>query len=504
MATIYSILENTCHKFPDKTALIYQNNNRTYEEVLRKTSYIKTFFQSKCSTGDVVSLYMENSDTWILSYFGILGSGCVCNPIGLRTSDENIVHQLKFSDSKYIVCSTKLVDKLKKFSLPKNIKIITVDEILQGNNTVSSSPPAEVDENSYATLLYTSGTSSIPKAVRLKNKTVLTATHNIVKYLKLKSSDIYYQILPLSHSFGLGNVHSTFLVGGTVIISDNTINYKKIIAEMIHYKVTFLAAVPLTLRLIIENYIDEFLKLDDCLRVICTNTGPMPTKITHEIITKTKNIQFFTYYGLTEASRTTFMHYNMHSNKLHSVGKPVEGSIINIIDDKGDIIKKANITGEIYIKGDHVVTEYWKNEETTKSVFKEGWMHTGDIGYCDEEGFLYVIGRDDDIVNISGEKISLQKIDNVITELSFIKDAACLDKPDATREFVIDAYVVLDSEILTKNSKDEVRALIKLHCKKFLDTYATPQNIIFVDELPRTDSGKIKRSILRKLYSEKS
>jgi len=496
MENIYSIIERARERYPDKVALIYKDKKYTYKDIEESISKIRTFFINNCKSGEIVSLYMENSDAWLLSYFGILGSGCVCNPVGLRTSSENLLYQLRFARPRYLLISDKFVNKFRDLTANKYTKVITLADVLKYKREAKRQP-GKFYSNSYATLMYTSGTSGLQKAIRLKHKIIFNATLNIVEYLKIRHTDIYYQILPLSHSFGLGNVHAIFFMGGTVIIADNTINYKKILKDIVRYKATFFAAVPLTLRLIVENYFKEFKAIDKYLRVMCTNTGPMPPDITRKIISDTNNIQFFTYYGLTEASRSSFIWFNLYPDKLASVGRPPAGVKIKLAASAGGVIHEPNKIGEICISGKHVIDGYWKNKEASRKAFRNGWMHTSDMGYYDQDGFLYVVGRDDDIVNIGGEKVSLQEIDNIINKLNFVKDALCLEVPDKRREFSITAYVVLDRKKIRNTSFNSVETEITNHCKNNLDNYKVPQEIIFCESIPKTDSGKIKRAKFR-------
>ncbi|MBT4540744.1 acyl--CoA ligase [Candidatus Woesearchaeota archaeon] len=515
MSTMFSIVENSSRKYPNKTALVYKENKYTYSELMKKIDVVRSFFINNTSNQDKVFLLMENSDSWVISYFGIMGAGCICAPLGVRTSDSNILFQLKFAQPKYIVISSKFKDKCERLELDKIAKVIVYDEIIDNHDKIDNSNEnirnnessvhkreVELTEDSYNSLIYTSGTKGIQKAILLKHKIVYNSTKNIIDYLKIRHDDIYYQILPLSHSFGLGNVHTTLYMGGTVIIADNTINLKKIINEMVENKVTFFAAVPLTLKLMVENFFEDFKRLDEHLRTICTNTGPMPTDITHRIITETKNIQFYTYYGLTEASRSSFMYFNLYPDKLKSVGKPTPNVNIKLLNHNGEIITKANEVGEICIIGNHTVKGYWNNEEATNKSFKQGWLHTGDMGYFDNEGFLFVTGRDDDIVNMGGEKVSLQEIDNVISKCALVKDVMCLEQKDYEREFVINAHVVLDDDKLNNNqeeklSEEEIKRIILEHCKQSLDNFKIPNKILYCETLPRTDSGKTKRAFFR-------
>lgn len=497
MGTMYSIVEKSCARFPERTALVYKDRSYTYSELWKEIQKIKSFFSENCNHQDIVSLYMENSDMWLFSYFGIMGAGCICNPIGLRTSDENVHYQLKFAQPKYLVISAKFKAKCERLELDKYVKVITFSDIV--DKIPKKASEVKLADDDYVSLMYTSGTKGLQKAIRLRHGTVFNATKNIIEYLKVRSDEISYQILPLTHSFGLGNVHTTWYMGGKVVVADNTINYKKILREMVEHKVSFFAAVPITIKLIVENYFEEFKQADKYLRILCTNTGPMATEITHKIITECENVQFFTYYGLTEASRSSFMHYNLFSDKLESVGKPTPNVQIKLIDLDGKTVNENGKLGEIFLTGNHVVEEYWKNKEATDKAFKEGWLATGDIGYFDEEGLLFVIGRDDDIVNISGEKVSLQTVDNVIIKLNSVEDVMCLEAPNPTQEFEIHAHVVLNKEANDSTDQDnkKIKDDIIAHCKKHLDNFQVPKEIIFCDEIPRTDSGKARRGYFR-------
>ncbi len=494
MPTVYSILEKSAKEFPEKAALAYNGKSYSYAELNQAVEKVKGFFLDNTEKQDIVALYMENCDAWVISYFGILGAGCICNPLGLRASDKNLQCQMEFAKPKFVLASSKFVDKCKRLGLDKEAKLISFEEVLAHEGKGKREPG--LDEECFNSLMYTSGTKGMQKAIRLRHRTVYNATCNIVEYLKPKADTVYYQILPLTHSFGLGNVHVTFMVGGKVVIAGNTINYRKILNEIVEHKANFFAAVPLTISMIVENFLDEFKKADEWLRILCTNTGPMPIHITKKLLGETKNVQFYTYYGLTEASRSSFMHFNAEPGKLGSVGKPSPNARIKLVDEKGQEIEGLDAIGQVAISGNHVVEEYWRNGEATKKAFREGWLFTGDMAYFDKEGFLYIIGRDDDIVNIAGEKVSLQEIDNAIEQLPFVGDCACLEEKDERTEYRIKAFVVLNKE--KAQDEEEARKKIVEHCRECLDNFKVPESIVFVEEIPKTDSGKTRRGVFRR------
>ncbi len=495
MFTLYGILSQSARKYPHKKALVFKNKSYTYAQLSTRVDVAAKFFSDHAQPGERIALLLDNCDDWLIIYFGILKAGCVCQPIGLRTSDERIKYQLSFAETKYLITSPKFMQKCESIGLPEILRIFSVSEVLKRKRVPHTE--TTIDPESKCTLMYTSGTTAHPKAILLSHKTVYQATKNIVEYLKLRTDDIFYLILPLTHSFGLGNVHSTFFVGGTVVISSQVLNYKIVLKELVKYKTTFLAAVPTTIKLMIDNYFKLFLAADKYLRLLCTNTGPMPTATTTKIISKTKNIAFFTYYGLTEASRSTFIHFNLYPDKLTSVGKPTPNVEIKLLNERSRWIMTPEVTGEVCIKGGHVIDGYWKNPKANRKNFIKGFIRTGDIGYFDQDGFLFVVGRTDDMVNAGGEKFSLQEVDNVIAQLPFVQDVICISVPDTVLEYVTHAYVVINKEYKPSLSPKEIRHRILLECKKQLDTFKVPRKVFFSDTVFKTDSGKTQRRLFR-------
>ena len=497
MKTIYSILEKTSKLFPDKFALQFKDRRYTYQQIKEKSDLVKSCLIENTDLQDSICLMMENSDNWLFTYFGILGAGCICNPLDLKASEENIFKQVDFLKPKLVIVSQRFYHKALRIGLDKISNILIIEDILKVTSLKEGSLEKQDQERDltdakYSTVMFTSGTTGSQKAIRVENEVVYQATNNIVEYLKIRYCDIYYAILPFSHSFGLGNVHVTFKQGGTVIIADNTINLKKVLQEISNYRASFFCATPYTLKLITNNFLTDFIKAGDSLRIICTNTGPMDPEVTKTIITNLKKTLFFTYYGLTEASRSTFHCFNLYPEKLGSVGKPAPNVKINILDDQDAPVNQGEV-GEILIKGNHVVSGYYGDEELNKKIFTDGWMRTGDMGKLDVDGFLYVLGRFDDLITLAGERVSLSEIDKVIQQLNFVADVGCIDIGTDPDKKIL-AQVVLGEEVPAQiDPETEILA----HCRKSLEIFKVPKKIRIVDSVPRTDSGKLKRKELR-------
>lgn len=497
-STVFSFLEMSAASFPNKAALVFRGKKITYKKFLIASQKVAAFFISHRKNAGSIGLFMENSPDWLITYFGIVASGTTCVPLSLHSSDENLISQILLADIRFVIVAKKFIFRwknlLKQFKNPP--ALITPDKILVPAGKITKLKLRPVK---FPIVLFTSGATSFQKAIRLSQNAVSAATRNIIDYLKPDYDDIYYAQLPFYHSFGLGNVHITLATGGTVIISDAGINLKKVLQDIAKYRVTFWAATPYTLEIAVRHFFKDLTQAGEYLRKICTNTGPMLPAITKTIIEKLPKVQFFTYYGLTEASRSSFLHYNLYPDKLGSVGKPAPNVSICIVGRKNKSLPPRQI-GEIYIKGPHVVDKYWKNPLLTREHFHDGWFHTGDMGYFDEDDFLYIAGRKDDMVDIGGEKFSLGEVDKVLLSCKNIRDAASFLVSSSRMNFIA-GCIVPASGFTSAHAKDILKKEVLEACKKRLDRHQIPTKIIFTDSIPRTDNGKIKRNFFKKTYA---
>ena len=305
--------------------------------------------------------------------------------------------------------------------------------------------------------------------------------------MEYKKTDREILPLSLSHSFGLGCLHTGLYVGSTIILHKNSTNIENILNSISEYHATTLAAVPATLSKMVENYYGNT-KLDcENLRLIITNTTTISENIIKKIMRVLKIGKIATYYGLTEASRSTFMVFDEKLGKYDSVGLPASNIEIKI--ESSDDLEK---NGEICIKGPNVIESYWENEEMDRNI-ENGWLKTSDIGHLDEEGYLYLNGRIDDMINVGGEKVIPSEIEMVVNELEGIKEAVAVGIPHNTFGQVVKLFAKKNNE-----SKIQESEIIR-YCVKKLERYKVPVSIQFVDEFPRTEYGKIKRYKLKDL-----
>jgi acyl-CoA synthetase (AMP-forming)/AMP-acid ligase II len=213
----------------------------------------------------------------------------------------------------------------------------------------------------------------------------------------------------------------------------------------------------------------------------------MPNELTNDILEILDDKKLYTYYGLTEASRSTFHLFKKNDKRINSVGKPLSEVQIKIFQDNHECVPLE--CGEIYIKGPHVSPGYLSNSSNTNNSHND-WLHTGDIGYFDNDGYLFLVGRKDDMINIGGEKVFPKEIEDIIGSMKEIDEVAVKGIPDKSLGQIVQAYVVPEQKISIKDQD------IVTFCKGKLENYKIPRIFTYLSKLPKNEQGKILRSKL--------
>jgi len=473
---IINFLENCVEKYPTKTALVDEERDLTFQQLYQEVQN----FSSRIAflNKNVISLIAENSLSFIIGYLGIINSGKIAHLIPPEISEFNLLNQIRSADSEAIICSNTAKKKILNYTSIK-IPLFEFSEI----KSQSASYGNNFKVNDLAYLIYTSGTTSEPKGVAISHAMTEFTTKNIVKELGYSNSDVDVLPLPMYHSFGLGCFHTSLCVGSTLVLLKNANNLEYVLESLKKHNATTLAAIPATLtkflkfdKNILENYFTN-------IRLVVTNSTLIPKNTVQNFKQILKKGRLATYYGLTEASRSTFMIFDKNNRREESVGRAAPGVEIKIVNEN-------NNDGEILIKGNNVIKKYWNNVKNDKNIV-DGWLQTGDIGYFDKEGYLFLKGRNDDIINVGGEKITPYEIEEVVKQIPGVEDVAVFGI-----EHEIFGQVVKLNVVKSKNS-DLDKSKILTHCMKNLEKFKIPSKIDFVESLPKTDYGKVKRFMLK-------
>ena len=476
MTTIIDYLEKYKQNSPEKIFIQIDSQNWTYENVYNEVIKISLIL-NKFPTKSIISIMFDNSIEFIISYLGIIKAGKIVHIISPSISEKNFLKQIESCNPKIILTLKKFIDQFK--NIQNQINLVDFYEFkkndaIKGKNEISD----------ISSLIYTSGTTSSPKGVPIKHENTIFTTKNIVNILKYNNSDIDVIPLSLSHSFGLGCLHTALFVGSTVILHKNTMNILEIIDSIKKNDATTFAAVPATLTSLVNNFPEKFVEKCIGLRLIITNSTKVPEDTINKILNLLPNTKFATYYGLTEASRSTFMIFNENKNKKESVGKLAPGVELKIKKEKDELKQ-----GEILVRGKNVIDNYWNSELTEK--FTNNWLETGDIGYLDKDGFLYLTGRKDYVINVGGEKVNPEEIEEIVKILDPIEEVVAIGIKHEIFGKVI--------KLLVKKyeGKEIDTSSIITHCKQNLERFKVPIKVEFVSNFPKNEHGKIIRFMLQ-------
>ena len=338
MTTIIDYLEKHKQNSPEKIFIQINSQNWTYENVYDEVIKISLIL-NKFPTKSIISIMFDNSIEFIISYLGIIKAGKIVHIISPSISEKNFLKQIESCNPKIILTLKKFIDQFK--NIQNQINLVDFYEFKKNDATKGENEISDI-----SSLIYTSGTTSSPKGVPIKHENTIFTTKNIVNILKYNNSDIDVIPLSLSHSFGLGCLHTALFVGSTVILHKNTMNILEIIDSIKKNDATTFAAVPATLTSLVNNFPEKFVEKCIGLRLIITNSTKVPEDTINKILNLLPNTKFATYYGLTEASRSTFMIFNENKNKKESVGKLAPGVELKIKKEKDELKQ-----GEILVRG---------------------------------------------------------------------------------------------------------------------------------------------------------
>lgn len=491
MRTLLDSFCSVAKKYPEKVAIKSKGENLSYKNLYADILSVSNWLSNQgLNHGDRVGIHIPNSIDYVTLYYACWVVNLV--PVALNTfaSKNEIKYWVNNSGCKLLFSS-----KLKELGTNDSVKLISLDlnrlalDSYKDNKgpLTTSKRVANIDD--VATIIYTSGTTGNPKGITLTHKNLATNIHAIIKSLSIVSNDVFLCVLPFFYSFGNSILHTHLVSGSTLVLLNNVTYPSEILNSIEDHHCTGFAGVPsLYISLLKKTNFDKY-NLSS-LRYMTQAGGPLSKEFISEMRELLPLIDFVVMYGQTEASaRISYLPPKYLDSKIGSVGIGVEGVNLTIINADGYECKPME-HGEICVSGNNIMAGYWNNSEATSQVLKEGKLHTGDMGYKDSDGFLYIVGRQTEILKISEHRVSPYEIEEVILRLNEVEECAVIGCDHHQMGQVAKAFIILNQH--------ELSALkIKKFCKQSLASYKIPKDIEFVTSLPKTSSGKIKRSMLQ-------
>jgi long-chain acyl-CoA synthetase len=340
-----------------------------------------------------------------------------------------------------------------------------------------------------ADLLYTTGTSGRKKGVLLTQGQIAQAAVNINAFLTPRPDDVELLPIPLSHSFGLGRLRAMARAGHALALEPGMRNAAQTLGRLLDLKAGGLALVPAGIELILRMTKERLADARQHLRYVEIGSAPMCLQTKRKLMELLPATRLCHHYGLTEASRAAFLEYHADCEKLESIGRPAPNVQMAVHDERGRALP-AGQQGELVVRGGMVMQEYWQQPELTRRALRDGWLYTGDWGARDAEGYFYLLGRQTDLVNVGGVKVSPEEVERLLDAHPAVVESACLGVPDPRQI----TGQCLKACLVTRRPVADAELVHWL--RQRLEESKIPRVWQRVERIARTDSGKIQRHLM--------
>ncbi len=509
---VHQFLERSASAYPDKPAVWHKNSWLTYRELNRRANQIaNSLFENGVGRGDRVALLWENSFEYVAAYYGILKAGAVTVAINTEIVAEDLAYLLNDSEAvaliahkKYRATIQQIADSLDWLKLVVSdaevdvsgpIETILPLEVILSNDNVES-PAVRVIDPDLASIIYTSGSTGKPKGVMLSHLNIVTNTRSIIEYLSLDSKDRVMVILPFFYVYGK-SLLNTHVAAGASLVLDNRFTFPNaVLKTMAQTECTGFSGVPSTFSILLNKSSVQKMVFPK-LRYLTQAGGPMAPALQKEVAMTFYPANLFIMYGATEASaRLSYLDPRQLTRKWGSIGQAIPNVDVFVADQEGLPVAQGE-TGEIVARGSNIMQGYWKDEEETQKVLRNGLYFTGDLGKMDDEGYIYVVGRSKDMIKAGANRVSAKEIEEKILEHGDLHEVAVIGVEDPTLGEAIKAFVVPKPGIV-----DFTEEKLITFCKKVLPAFKVPRHVEIKDSLPKNASGKISKLELKKNQGE--
>ena len=501
---------------PDRTAVIFDGRRITYSDLaLRVARLANALRQLGVEKGDRIATMEVNCNEHIEAYFAAAKLDAIYVPINFRASQSEVEYMLNDSSPTVLLAGSRYTDMIELIS-PKieSLKaLVLIDGVAEGWHTyekmLDSSSDDEMfpesDDDDLTMLMFTAGTTGSPKGVMLSHDSFSSYILTNVSPPDMEVEEKNILTVPLYHIAGVQAVMAAIYGGRTLIIQRQfePVEWMTLVEQE---KANRAMMVPTMLKMVLDH--QEFQNHDlSSLQVITYGAAPMPLEVIRRAIAMLPGTFFINAFGQTETAATITMlppedhilegtdqEIEVKLKRLTSIGKPLEDVEVRIVSDEGKPVDLGE-TGEIVAKGSRLMKGYWKQEQATAEALRGGWLYTGDLGYFDEDGYIFLSGRAKDFIKRGGEMVSPEEVEQVLHSHPAIDEAAIIGVPDIDWGERVRAIVVA-KEGETIDGPEVIE-----YCRSRLSSFKKPESVVVVDKLPRNPLGKVLKRILREDFN---
>jgi len=484
------MVSDGARKRPGKTAIVEADTGSsvTYRELEERVGVLANYLSDNgVKRGERIGILSRNSISFVVFYFAICRAGGAAVPLNYTLSASDIEGMAR-DCGLYALYAADGPDK-KAAHIKRSVASIKL-VLRHEEHSSKKRKDIRLKENDPSSIVYTSGTTREPLGVTLSHKNIISNSSSIVKYMKLTAKDKVYCVLPFYYIYGLSLLFSHLLAGAAVII-DNRFMYPAVVLDGIDkYSATGFAGVSSHYAILLRKSNMKKRKLPSLKRFMQAGDKMSPN-ITEELTALFPDKKLYIMYGQTEASpRLTYLSPRLVEEKPGSVGRAIPGVEVKIVTNSG---RECGVkeTGEIIARGDNIMLGYWSAEKETKRTIRSGWLYTGDTGFKDKDGEIFIVGRKKDFIKVGARKINPFEIESVVMEYPGVMEAAAVRTDDEILGQRVKVFVTL-----APGKKTSSREIIDF-CKRRLPGYKVPSVISAIKTMPKNSFGKIDKDILR-------
>jgi amino acid adenylation domain-containing protein len=508
---LHDYLTESAARLGDKIALVAQGQRLTYAEIdARANALAHTLIAQGVGRGDRVVVFGDNTVETVVSFWAALKANAVISVVNPLTKSDKLEYLLNDCRPTAFISDQHIVHvwggpvsrspHLKTVIISGNAdrekvgpRLLPFEDALRGER--GAPPPRKNIDVDLAAIIYTSGSTGEPKGVMLTHRNMLTAATSITTYLENTEDDVILGVLPLAFDYGLYQMIMAFRTGARLVLERSFAFPGQVLSLMVQEKVTGFPGVPTIFATI--SGLKSLQQYDlSAIRYVTNTAAALPVKhilMLRELFPKAR---IYSMYGLTECKRCTYLPPKDIDRKPESVGIAIPNTELWLVDEDGNKLG-PNQVGQLVIRGATVMKGYWEKPEATARKIKPGplpgetVLWTGDYCRLDDEGYLYFVARMDDVIKSRGEKVAPKEVENALVNIAGVKESAVIGVPDDLLGQAVKAFVVLDPGVALTEKE------LQKECQKRLENFMVPKIIEIVTELPKTTTGKIKKTDLR-------
>jgi len=470
----------------DKVALIFRDKQLTYGQLCAKIQAWANSLQAKgVKKGDKVGLFSKNCMEFVVAYFAIIKAGGVVVPFNFQLAAREIVYIVKDTGMKVLINKEplELTEALAEENLTGTLAQYTFGDMDEPVTHTFVDYALQEDDN--CTIIYTSGTTGKPKGAMLSHKNLVANAIGYTSVLHTNFNDIVLCVLPMYHCFAWTvSVTGNLMVGSTIVIQETYI-FKDTMKLIAAHKINNFVGVPTMMQLFVKGASKEELAR---IKYFVSGGAPLP-KILGEEFQKKFGLPVQEGYGLSEASPVVTVNPDDRI-KLGSIGLPLPNVEVKILSEEGEEMP-PNKVGELCARGDNIMLGYLDNQEATAYTLRGGWLHTEDLAYKDNEGYIFIVDRLKDMIISSGENVYPREVEEAIYQHPAVAEVAVVGIPDKLRGQAICAYIVLKEGAQLDNRT------IRKYLLGRIAPYKVPREFFYCPQLPKNSTGKILKRVLQ-------